>query len=169
MIKTDYFRDRKWTIWYGISVGLGLMIKDAFLAYFFVPFLYIVISGLIEKTDKIKIINILTATAIGSLIAGWHYFKIDVIKNFLFEPTTETTSIFAFESLRVMTTRLWEDLLSPPIFLIFIIGLIFFILKYKGKYKNVVLLWFFVPWVIIMLMSHNKRPEYGLGFIPRKK
>jgi hypothetical protein len=166
LIKTDYFKNRKWAIWYGISVGLGLMIKDSFLAYFFIPFAYIVIVGLKEKTDKTKIINILTAIALGCLIAGWHYFKIDIIKKIWYEPVTETVPVFIFDSLRVMTIGLWEDLLSPPIFIIFIIGLIFFIWKYRGKYKYIILLWFFVPWSIIMLMPHHKLPEYGVGFIP---
>jgi hypothetical protein len=74
--------------------------------------------------------------------------------------------IFVFDSLRVTTIGLWEDLLSPPIFIIFAIGLVYFIWKYKGQYKNIILLWFFVPWLIIMLMPHSKLPEYGAGFIP---
>ncbi|MDD3065040.1 MAG: glycosyltransferase family 39 protein [Endomicrobiaceae bacterium] len=167
LIKTDYFRDRKWTIWYGISVGLGLMIKDAFLAYFFVPFIYIVIKGLKEKTDRAKVINVFMSILSGSLIAGWHYFRPDIIQKIWYEPVTDVYfSIITFESLRVMTIGLWEDLLSPPIFIIFVIALIFFIFKYKGRYKNVILMWFFVPWSIIMFMPHYKVPEYGAGFIP---
>jgi len=65
-----------------------------------------------------------------------------------------------------MTIGLWEELLSPPIFITFIIGLIFFIWKYNGKYKNIILLWFIVPWSIIMFMPHYKVSEYGAGFIP---
>ncbi len=166
LIKTDYFRNRKWTIWYGISVGLGLMIKDAFLAYFFVPFMYIVIMGLKEKADREKVINIFISIILGSLIAGWHYFRPFIIHKILHDPIIETVPVFAFDSLRITTIGLWEDLLSPPIFIIFVIGLIYFIWKYKGKYKNIILLWFFVPWLIIMLMPHHKLPEYGAGFIP---
>jgi len=166
LIKTDYFRNRKWTIWYGISVGLGLMIKDAFLAYFFVPFIYIVIVGLKDRADKTKIVNIILAIAIGSLIAGWHYFRSFIIYKILYEPISEPAPIFCFASLRVTTIGLWEELLSPPIFLVFIIGLIYFIWKYKGKYKNIILLWFFVPWTIMIFMLHGKLPEYGAGFIP---
>jgi len=166
LIKTDYFRDRKWGIWYGISVGLGLMIKDEFLAYFFVPFAYIATAGLREKADKDRIINILLAAAAGSLISGWHYFRLEIIRKILCEPVTETGPVFVFNSLRVMTIGLWEELLSPPIFIIFVIGLIYFIWKYKGKYKNIILLWFFVPWTIIMVMPHRKLIEYGAGFVP---
>jgi len=39
LIKTDYFKDRKWSFIYGISVGLGLLVKKQFLAYFIMPFL----------------------------------------------------------------------------------------------------------------------------------
>jgi len=130
------------------------------------PFIYIVIAGLQKDTDKTKIINIFISIVLGSLIAGWHYFRPEIIQKIWYEPITEPRPIFNFESLRVMTIGLWEELLSPPIFIIFVIGLIYFIWKYKGKYKNIVLLWFFVPWLIIMLMPHHKLPEYGLGFIP---
>ncbi|MDD4165913.1 MAG: glycosyltransferase family 39 protein [Endomicrobiaceae bacterium] len=166
LIKTDYFRDRKWTIWYGISVGLGLMIKDAFLAYFFVPFIYIVIKGLKEKTDRAKVINVCMSIVLGSLIAGWHYFRPEIFMKVIQEPIIEQQPVFSFESLRVMTIGLWEELLSPPIFILFVIGLVFFIFKYRGKYKNVVLLWFFVPWSVITFMPHYKVSEYGAGFIP---
>jgi len=166
LIKTDYFRNRKWSICYGISVGLGVLIKDFFIAYFFAPFLYIIISGLTDKFDKIKIINILFAVTIGILISCRHYFRFSIIEKILYEPITETVSIFNFESLRITTIGLWEELLSPPIFIIFVIGLIYFIWKYKGKYKNIILLCFFVPWFIIMLPANDKISEYGAGLIP---
>jgi hypothetical protein len=143
------------------------MIKDAFLAYFFVPFGYSVFLGLkngVVKKEKIK--NILIAVFLGCIIGGWHYFRLNIIRKIIYEPITETVPIFNFISLKVMTVCLWEELLSPPIFIIFIIGLIFFIWKYDGKYKNIILLWFFVPWAIIMFMPHRKMTEYGLGFIP---
>jgi hypothetical protein len=61
---------------------------------------------------------------------------------------------------------LWEELLAPPIFVLFIIGLIWFLLKYKNKHKIIILLWFLIPWGIIILMPHQNLSEYGAGFIP---
>lgn len=167
LIKTDYFNNKKWVVWYGISVGLGLIIKDAFLLYFFMPFIYISILGFVKNRDRIKtIINILIAVTGASLISGWHYFRPEIIRKVLNEPIVETVPVFSFNSLRFTTTGLWEYLLSFPIFLVAIIGLLYFIWKYKGKYKNVILLWFFIPWGIITFMPHIKMPEYGVGFIP---
>lgn len=166
LIRTNYFTDTKWSIIYGISAGLGLLIKDAFLAYFFVPWGYIAIQGLKKDTVKSKIINLFIVIFITSLIAGFHYFKKNIIKKILYEPITETVAIFDFENMSKMTIGLWEELLSPPIFLIFIVGLIWFLIKYRNRYKNILLLWFFIPWAIIMFMPHQKFAEYGLGFIP---
>ena len=52
LIKSDYFKSLKWSILYGVSIGLGLMIKDTFVTYFFVPFGYTLYLGL--KVNNIK-------------------------------------------------------------------------------------------------------------------
>lgn len=167
LIQTDYFKNRKWAVWYGISVGLGLMIKDAFLAYFFMPFMYVSILGVIKKSDKTKTVkNIVIAVITASIISGWHYFRPGIIKKILNEPVVETAPVFTFESLRVTTIGLWEYLLSFPIFVVFIIGFVYFIWKYKWEYKNLILLWFFIPWAIITFMPHHKIPVYCTAFIP---
>jgi len=166
LIKSDYFKDRKWSVIYGVSVGLGLMIKDSFTVYFFIPFAYSVFVSLKDDACKIKISNITAAVIIGSLIACWHYFRAEIINKIINEPVVEKYPVFSFESLRVMSTGLWEELLSPPVFAVFIIGLIYFIWKYRGKNKNQILLWFIIPWAVIMLMPHSKIAEYGAGFIP---
>nr|MCR4662558.1 glycosyltransferase family 39 protein [Endomicrobiaceae bacterium] len=164
LIKLNFFKNRKWSILYGITVGLGLLVKDEFLPYFFTPWLYVVIKGLIEKTDKNRIINILITIIIGSLIAGCHYFKLGIICKVLLEPIVEMVPVFSFESLRITTIGLSEYLLSPFIFILFIIGLIWFVYKYKSQNKWIILLWFTVPWMIITFMPHHKLAEYCLGF-----
>ena len=166
LIKLNDFKDRKFSIFYGITVGLGLLMKDEFLPYFFVPWLYVAIRSLIEKIDKNKIINILTTILTGSLIAGCHYFRIEIISKILNEPTNETAPIFCFESLKMTTIDLSEYLLSLPIFILFIIGLIWFIYKYKNKNKWILILWFLIPWLIITFMPHHKEVEYSVGYIP---
>ena len=166
LIKLDFFEDRKWSILYGITVGLGLLVKDEFLPYFFTPWLYVVIVSLLQGIRKKKIINMLVTIAIGSLIAGCHYFRIEIINKILHEPIVETVPVFTFANLRVMTIGLWEELLSPPIFLLFIFGFIFFLIRYKDINKYIFFLWFIVPWSIIMFMPHHKEVEYGIVFVP---
>lgn len=166
LIKSNNFKDSKWSVLYGLSVGIGLIIKDAFLAYFFVPFIYSAFIGLKEKPDRYKIINIITAIFIGTLVSCHHYFRDFIILKILYEPVNEPSSLFEYSNFRVITAGLWEELLSPPIFVAFMAGLILFISKYKGKHKNLLLIWFAVPWSIIVLMPHHKLSEYSMGLVP---
>lgn len=168
LIKLKFFEDRKWSMLYGITVGLGLLVKDEFLSYFFMPWLYVVIKSLIIKTDKNKIINIFITIILGCLISSCHYFRIDIIEKVLNDSFIEQCdgSIFDFNNIRVITIGLSEYLLSPPIFILFVFGFIWTIFKYKDYKKNVLLLWFIVPWIIIFFMPHFKAAEYGLGFVP---
>lgn len=166
LIKLDDFKYRKWSILYGITVGLGLLIKDEFLPYFFTPWLYTVIKSLIEKVEIKKIINILITIILGSLISGCHYFRCDIINKILHEPIRETVNIFTCENIRMMTLGLSDDLLSPILFIVFLIGFIWFVISFSNKNKWNILLWILIPWLIILFMPHRKEPEYNIGYIP---
>ena len=167
LIKLNNFKSLKWCILYGISVGFGLLIKDEFLPYFFVPWLYVVTRSLMENIEKDKIKNILLTIIIGSLIACCHYFRFEIINKIWCEPITEpVNNIFAFDNLRITTIGLGEYLLSLPIFILFVISFIWFIIKFKSSNKWIILLWLIVPWLIILFMPHHKEPEYCLGFVP---
>ena len=166
LIKTKNFEDTKWSIFYGISVGIGLLIKDEFLAYFFTPYLYVVTKNLFKNNLRKTVINILIPIILGILIAGCHYLRFDIIRKIIFEPVTETVSIFSFNNIYLLTMGISEYLLSPPLFILLIISLVYFIVKFKNKNKLILILWFLIPWLILLFMGHRKEPEYMLGFIP---
>ena len=166
LIKLNDFKDKKWSILYGITVGLGLLIKDEFLPYFFTPWLYVVIRSLIEKIEPRKIINILITIAIGSLIAGCHYFRPFIIYKILYEPIVETKEVFSFASLKVLTFGLSNEILSPIIFILVLFAILWLLRFYKSRNKYIILLWVFVPWTIVMFMPHHKLAEYGVPFVP---
>lgn len=166
LIKTDDFTSRKWSIFYGITIGLGLLVKDEFLPYFFAPWLYVAVRSLIKNAEKRKILNILTTVIIGILISGCHYLRYEIIQKILHEPVIETLPIFTFKSLGTTTTCLSKCLLFPLLFIIFAIAFVLFIYKNKNKDKYIFILWLIVPWIIITFMPHHKKPEYCLGFVP---
>ena len=166
LIKLNYFKDWKYSMLYGITVGIGLLVKDEFLAYFFTPWLYVVVRSLIEKVEVKKLINILVTIAIGSLIAGCHYFRIEIINKILHEPIREIADIFTYKNIMMMTLGVCNELFSPIIFIAFIVGVIWLIMKFNNKNKWILLIWILVPWLIIMFMPHHKELEYNVGFIP---
>lgn len=167
LIKTEHFKNRKWSLIYGISVGAGLMIKDTFSSYFFPPFLIILIQSLKKDFKLQDTFNILLSIAAASLISGWHYFRFLIFRKLINEPITDPGApVFSFESLRVVSVGLWEELLSPPLFFLFLAGLIWFIVKYKNNYKYPFIFCMLVPWTVIMFMPQQKYAEFAAGCIP---
>ncbi|MDD2524087.1 MAG: glycosyltransferase family 39 protein [Endomicrobiaceae bacterium] len=166
LIKTDYFNDKKWSILYAISIGIGLMTKDVFIAYFFIPYIYIFRNSLKESINSKKILNIFLIVIIACLISCWHYFRYLILLKIFFEPITEVSAGSLFYNIREITFGLSEELLSFPFFILFLVGLIWYIIKYKNKYKFLLLVWLFVPWFIIFLMKHYKDSIFCIGLIP---
>ena len=166
LIKCGFFSDRKWSILYGISVGLGLLIKDPFLYYFSPLFCYAIIVRCFNGINKKEITNILISAFIPVFISGIHYLRPLIINKIFFDFRSDVVPIFEFDSIRVMTLGLSDELLSPPLFILFIISLVFFLIEKKQKHKYIVLIWLFAPWSMIMFMGHYKKAAYGAGFIP---
>ncbi|GAB1402373.1 hypothetical protein MASR1M68_12840 [Elusimicrobiota bacterium] len=100
----------------------------------------------------------------GSFVAGWIFFEPYSIKKIIYDPITLVTPVFSPENVRVMTFGLYEELLSPPIFLLFVAGLVYFFTR-CNKNKILLLLWIFIPWAIIFVMPHYKVVQYFTGLI----
>lgn len=166
LIKTDYFNDRKWSILYAISVGLGLMTKDIFIVYFFIPCLYFFRISLKENINFKKILNIVFIVTISCLISCLHYFRRLILLKIFFEPITEISTVSIFHDIRKLTFGLSEELLSLPFFILFLVGLVWYTIKYKNKHKSLLLLWLFVPWFIIFSIKHYKNSIFCIGLIP---
>jgi hypothetical protein len=169
LIKCDGFKNLKWSLLYGVSAAFGLMVKDSFIVFFTVPILIVGIMALIKSVRNrnfVPVLHMCAAGVITFVLSAYHYARIDIIKKIFLEPVTEAEPIFAFESLRVFTIGLWENMLSVPIFIIFCMGLYFYIFKFKNKSKIIVLLWFFPVWLFLIFMPHRKEIVNGIAFIP---
>ena len=166
LIKLNDFKNSKWCVLYGITAGLGMLIKDEFLPYFFIPWLYVAVRSLCNTMEKRTVLNIFVTVVLSVLISGCHYFRYEIINKFLHEPVIETAPVFSLSSLSVITVGLSKYLLYPLLFSVFAIGFLWFLYKNKNRDKYIFVLWFVVPWTIITFMPHAKMPEYCLGFVP---
>ncbi len=164
LIKTNYFSDRKYSILYGIWTGIGLLTKDTILIFILPTFFWTVTIALKEKFEINKMLNIFVSLLAGSFVAGWIFFEPYSIKKIIYDPITLVTPVFSPENVRVMTFGLYEELLSPPIFLLFLAGLVYFFTR-CNKNKILLLLWIFIPWAIIFVMPHYKVVQYFTGLI----
>ena len=78
LIRADYFRDRKYSILFGLSIGLGMLTKWTYFVFLAGPFLYMFISSLkmneeCHEKRKKPILNAIIAVLFGMAVASFWY------------------------------------------------------------------------------------------------
>lgn len=165
LLKTNFYNNLKESIMCGVFIGLSLMTKDAALAFLFFPVLYVVVKSLFLCNIKKRLINISIMLVIIFLICAYHYMRIDIILKILSEPICTVVNPFDFIYFRTFSIGLYEEILSPPIFVFIVLGSIIFLLKFKNEYKDIIVMWFLIPWITLMFLSF-KIVYFGMSFIP---
>ena len=78
LIKTEYFSNRKDSIFFGISIGLGMLTKETFFIFLLGPLLYILYKVITLKPNIERhrmIVNFMISFAIGSALALPFYLR----------------------------------------------------------------------------------------------
>lgn len=78
LLRTDYFRDKKFSILFGLSIGLGMLTKWTYFVFLAGPFLYLFILSLkiseeSGKERKKPILNVMVAILVGMVLASFWY------------------------------------------------------------------------------------------------
>ncbi|MBR3628375.1 MAG: glycosyltransferase family 39 protein, partial [Elusimicrobia bacterium] len=134
LIKTDFFTNRKWVLLYSISTALGLLCKDSFIAYFIITYIYIVFKSLKNNPSK-SFVNIILSFILIILFSSIHYLRPIIIFKILFEPISETETLNMLQNIYKLTFGLSQELLTLPLFILFIISFIWYLVKYNNIYK----------------------------------
>ncbi|MDD5020839.1 MAG: glycosyltransferase family 39 protein [Endomicrobiaceae bacterium] len=173
LIKSDFFRNSKWSFLYGISTAFGMMVKESFIIFFTGALLLVFIKILfLKEPNKKKIfLNILFVSLTVLILISFHYANPETIKSrILTRPFMGINNIFEvnfdFEKIKVFTLGLYEEMLSLPLFILFMTALFFYIKNYENKNKYILLMYFLFPWTILMIIPCNKIVVYGAAFIP---
>ncbi|MBN2407366.1 MAG: glycosyltransferase family 39 protein [Elusimicrobia bacterium] len=171
LYKSRNFSDLKWSLLFGIACGWGLMLKYSYAAYIAGPFI-IALCFLAAETRKKNyrpLLNLCLSAAAASAIIFPHYFTAGkiyyVFHNHLAEPKPDPW--YHYSNLRLFTAGLWEELLSPPFFILFVTGIYFFFFRQKGKQiKCMFLLWLAVPYLTLLMMPHWVKVRYMMPLLP---
>lgn len=166
LIQTNFFTNKKWVILYSISAALGLLCKDSFIVYFIIPYIYIIFKSLKNNSSKTICINIILSFILIILLSGIHYLRPLIIFKILFEPISETENLNILQNIYKLTFGLSQELLTLPLFILFVISFIWYLLKYNNKYKPLLFIWLLVPWITLLLMRHYKDSIFCMGLIP---
>jgi len=162
LVKTKYFSDQKWSIFFGLLVGFALLTKWTAIIFLIAPTLFYLL-----KVRKKTLINILLALSIILIIAGPWYFIHG--KTVLASSEDTRNNIFSvpYENLLSLNNAFYYfnktvDGISWPVSLFILAGIIYAIYK-----KNIfLLLWIAVPYLILTFGLYSKESRYFLPAFP---
>jgi 4-amino-4-deoxy-L-arabinose transferase-like glycosyltransferase len=139
LLLTDFFKKKKYSIYFGISLGLTALIKSSFIIFFIGPLLFIFMK-IVKSKNKNQLINFLTSITVGILISSILYLpnfesiiywniksytdpKVWLSEtNYLLNPFTYYSWIF-FKIKQI----------SFPFFLLFVLSLVFILIDFLKK------------------------------------
>ena len=169
LLYSENFTNRRYSLLFGLSLGLGMLTKWTFVFFIIGPFLYILLSK-----QKKNIRNLTYAIIIGLLISLiWYSVSFESIR-----------SMGLIERFRVANIRIsawefpWHSLdgllfyfrslsfyqISPFFFILFLLSLPLF-LRTKIKSKSILITWVLIPYIILTAID-NKWAHYIMPVLP---
>ncbi len=171
LLKTGYFQSRKYSILFGISVGIGLLIKWPFIFYVIGPLLIYQVTfcyrAIVKTKDsthvKIWIKNCLFSIAAALLLCGpWYVvnfrrlFRVYIIeekmfaRNFIQSPWDILGNYIGF---------LAKYQIHRFFYVLFIPCFLYFLLAARRK-RGILLLWILTPCLFIPLICFFNKAEF---------
>jgi 4-amino-4-deoxy-L-arabinose transferase-like glycosyltransferase len=164
-LKTNLFKDRKFSLIFGCISGFGMLTKWTYLIFFVGM---IIVSFILDKKKNyfIKFKNIIIVIIMMLLISGPWYLS--NLNNFISGYRRNITNsikegdpnILSIESLLWYPNSLYKDHLRFPLLILSIIGLIYIIKNWKKSRKIVQLLLISLFYLLILTMFRNKDPRF---------
>ncbi|MFH1460391.1 MAG: glycosyltransferase family 39 protein [Candidatus Omnitrophota bacterium] len=166
LIKTDYFRNFKFTLIFSLAAGAGILMKAQVLLFLIGPVGYVLVkSSLMNRTLREEMFLVLRFMMViivaGSCSAVWWLPRYrEIVKRFHFlmfnaisKPQVPVMDLKILSGDWLLSYAYFLiNNLSPVLFIIFVCGLIFF-LKLKLKHKGIVLSAILVPYVLFTLIT----------------
>jgi 4-amino-4-deoxy-L-arabinose transferase-like glycosyltransferase len=163
LFKTERFTRRSYSILLGIVLGLGMLTKQVFLIFIIIPLLFILFPTKGPASFRLVVLTGILGLLIGSI--WWLPFFLQFNEFRTYWSTVvpgcysfcNISRYFSFHNLIFYFLSFINVQSSLIYFLFFLIGLVFFILRYKKvKYKFLLLLW--IIWIYFIF-------TFLIGFI----
>lgn len=181
LVKTDYFGNRVYSLLFGISLAIGMLMKWSYIIYIIGPFfMYAIYTFRItsRKYGGMRFRNLLY-----SVLLGFGSFLIYAILfldfNGLIERYLNTLRyesdisnplghIVLFFNYCAIVTTLRGFLAALPIFstVPIMLSFYFYVRKAKKNFKYLLLSWFLAPLIILSIIIRNSENRYALPVLP---
>ncbi len=191
LLYSDTFRNRKYSLLFGISVGAGMLTKWTFVFFLFGPLCYIFMELMKDNSipinlrrkgiartvrsflaiSKLQFLNITYSFLITFFIAGAYYLKFSEIKDLfnlgLFQAETTGMLWYGIKNIMYYPLGLINIHISFIFFVVFIFALFCLgVSKAKIKKRGLLALWIAAPYIIYTFIIPTKDIRYIHGFLP---
>ena len=172
LIASDFFQNAKYSLMSGIALGLGMLTKQYFSLFIFVPSLVTIIQGLRQSYKRKSVVrNILIAVFSAIAISAIFYnkrwievklssvlYRMCIIEGAAYEWSLSGRSPFLF-----YITKLLFNQISVVMFIVFLYGLYVFLRK--NRKRVLILSWILTPYLVLSLVP-CKFARYGMPYLP---
>lgn len=177
LIKSEYFKNTKFSIISGFSFGLGMLTKWTYLFFVLGPIFYLVFKALYSG-DWVKepwylrksLRNIILFVVTSIVTFGPYYFPIlptligETFKYSHGALAHGPDSLFSFASVLFYPVALRKDMITPFGLILLIIGMVLLSFS-KSGYKTLLFVWTLVPYFIFTFVIQNKAPRYMMPWL----
>lgn len=171
LIKAKNFTKRNETIFFGLTLALGMLTKWTFICFVIGPMIYIILSDLTRKNGRKIVTNAIISISIGIAISSvWYFGKLAGILHKVLSVSGISggnSSILNPNSLAFIKSYIEILALQQiyPFFFIFVPCMIYIIL-FKREYM-LFAVWFTTPLFMFSLFQSNfVSPRYILPYLP---
>lgn len=156
LISTDRFKNLKWSVIFGISAGLGMLVKWSYLLFVLPLFLYEFIAYIREFKNKdflrrTKNLSLYVSTAfvVASL---WYVGQPEQVRRtmvFLSRAIKKFPHHSLLEEIEWIILTFSNNMLSGLFFVLFIICLAVFYIKKNLRHKLFLTIWYLIPLLLL--------------------
>lgn len=168
LLKTDFFQKQKWTVFYAVSLGIGLLLRETFLGFAMPFLLFFIILSVYRGITKIKFYNIIIMLAITFALYAFQFTQ-KLKFSLLYTPFMEQKNYETLLSkIHIIIGGLGENILALPLFILLILSIIFIFFKkiYKKDTVFMLLLGLAIPIIIAIIIPHHKQQVYMVPLVP---
>lgn len=178
LLKTIYFTNTFFSVLLGISSGIGMLIKGQFILFFIWPLIVFLSRSFLIKSEKkdfkIIIFNVIIFFAIAAAIASiWWFNKlgslgagfIEHISSNKFLESGTVNKIYSLDFYLYHLRALISSSIGYIFSGIFIISL-FHLIKYRFKYRVLIMTWILIPFATFSLLFVIKHDRFLMPILP---
>jgi 4-amino-4-deoxy-L-arabinose transferase-like glycosyltransferase len=173
LLKSNDFKDRRYSIAFGIAAGAGMLTRWNFLFFVFPVFIYKIYKTVTSHKSQVisQIKNIFISLIISIIISSPWYIantgnillnaSISIKDSAVIEGDPHGFNIENF----LYYLKAINEQVSSPLHVLFLIGFVLYIYKYKEN-RDISIFWWLVGSYIIVTSVANKDSRYSMHYLP---